>query len=217
MSQYGWDGDYNKYYLDGNDHTGRTSKLIEALKILKSLPDYVLFDTDLKDKKLQFINSNRVNENVTIENLIGYMTAHPDMIKYEFDANNKLIRIKVDPSSLFTFKHDSKVRQCDMSTYITEFLKLVLSKRTGPPIDAVMVNKDDCKSVEGHAEYEYDAAAPATDVPATAGGSKSRRRHRHRRKPARKTRHKSKSKSKTHRRRRHSRVRKYKKYTSRRK
>ena len=56
------------------------------------------------------------------------------------------------------------------------------------------------------------------------GGSKSQRRHR--RKPARKTRRgrtrtrksktKSKAKAKTHRRRRHSRVRKHKKYTSRR-
>jgi hypothetical protein len=54
------------------------------------------------------------------------------------------------------------------------------------------------------------------------GGSKSRRRHRRkpvrksRRKPARKTTRKSKSKPKTHRRRRHSRTRKHKKYTSRR-
>jgi hypothetical protein len=51
------------------------------------------------------------------------------------------------------------------------------------------------------------------------GGSKSRRRHR--RKPARKTRRgrnrKSKPKSKTHRRKRHSRIRKHKKNTSRRK
>jgi hypothetical protein len=59
-------------------------------------------------------------------------------------------------------------------------------------------------------------------APPAGGGSKSRRRHR--RKPARKThrghtrkyKSKSKSKPKTHRRRRHSRVRKHKKYTSRR-
>ena len=49
------------------------------------------------------------------------------------------------------------------------------------------------------------------------GGSKSQRRHRRYHKSARKTTRKSKSKPRTHRRRRHSRVRKYKKYTSSRK
>jgi hypothetical protein len=134
------------------------------------------------------------------------------MIKYEFDNSKKLTKIMVDPSSLFTFKDDSKVRQCDMSTYITEFLKLVLENR---PIEAVMVNKDNCKNVEGSAEYK---AAAEGDTPVAAGGSKSRRRRRYRR-HARKTRRgrTRKSKAKTHRRRRHSRVRKHKKYTSRRK
>ena len=69
---------------------------------------------------------------------------------------------------------------------------------------------------------EESVEGPGEEPGTGEGGSKSRRRHR--RKPVRKTRRghtrksksKSKSKPKTHRRRRHSRVRKHKKYTSRR-
>jgi hypothetical protein len=82
-----------------------------------------------------------------------------------------------------------------------------------------------------HAPYTFTINEPREDssykknmtncksyIPHFGGGSKSRRRHR--RKPARKTRRgrgrTRKSKAKTHRRKRHSRIRKHKKYTSRR-
>jgi hypothetical protein len=214
MDEHRWDGDYNKYFLDNDNHKERTFKLIDALGILKLLPKYVLFDIGLKKKGLTFIDSNGASQNFTIDDLIGYMKMHPDMIKYEFDDNKKLTKIMVDPYSLFTLKANSKVRQCDMSTYITEFLKLVLENR---PIEVIMSNQEYCKGVEGSAEAK---AAAEGDTPVAAGGSKSRRRHR--RKPARKTRRgrgrnrNRKSKTKTHHRIRHSRVRKHKKYTSRR-
>jgi hypothetical protein len=56
----------------------------------------------------------------------------------------------------------------------------------------------------------------ASDTALTAGGSKSRRRRARKTRRGRNRKAKSKTTSKTHRRRRHSRVRKHKKYTSRR-
>jgi hypothetical protein len=213
--EYYWNSDKNDLFLDSNDHLGRTTKLIDALELMIDDDKYKDFETKIR-KKI-YIDDIGNSRYFSINTLTSYMNLHPDMIKYEFDANNKLTRIKVKPYSLFTLKANSKVRQCDMSTYITELLKLF----THNGIEVIMSNQEKCKGVEGSAEAKAVTALPVEgDTPVAAGGSKSRRRHR--RKPARKTRRgrgrnrNRKSKTKTDHRIRHSRVRKHKKYTSRR-
>ncbi len=147
--------------------------------------------------------------------LINYIIRNPGMINYEFDEQKKLTKINVKPSTLFTFKHDSKVLECDMSSGITKLLQGYF-KDYKYEIPVTMVNKDDCKKVEGSAEANAarailpsGTALSESDTALHAGGRKSRRRR------ARKTRRRRirKSKSKTQRRRRHSRVRKHKKNT----
>jgi len=171
-----------------------------------------------KNNEFSTLEKKKVN----IDDLFKYLTKHPDMLKYEFDENKKISKIKVDPDRKFTFLDDSIQRQCNMSYSIAEMLKLLtsptnsdLSWQTEGGVKVEMSNEPYCKDKRYNMVSKNDAAV-------SAGGSKSRRRHR--RKPVRKTRRghtrksksKSKSKPKTHRRRRHSRVRKHKNYTSRR-
>jgi hypothetical protein len=193
--------------------------------------DNVNFSTEQRTydliKTLKLINSDGVDVDV------NYIENHLDMIQYEFDDKRKLVKIVVNPNSLLTFKHESKIRQCDNSYGIT---KLLIQLVTGhnklnpnaPTIDIKMVNESHCKSVIGTQLYTethpvegtqlYTETRPVEgDTAVSAGGSKYRRRKRMRKTRRGRTRKsKSKTKAKTHRRRRHSRVRKNKKYTSRR-
>ena len=165
---------------------------------------------------LKRINKEDVN--------VNYIESHLNMIEYEFDDKGKLVKIVVNPNSLFTFKHESKIRQCDNSYDITKLLKQLVTGHkdlnpSDPTIDIKMVNESHCKSVKGTQLYTETRLVEG-DTSVYTGGSKSRRRHC--RKPMRKTRRgrgrKSKSRPKTHRRRRahHSRAQKHKKYRSRR-
>ena len=147
------------------------------------------------------------------------------MLKYEFDENKKISKIKVDPNRTHTFFDNSIQRQCNMSYGIAEMLKLLTSPKNSDPswqteggVKVEMSNELYCQD-KGHTMVSKPNLL-RNDTAASAGGSKSRRRHRRR---VRKTRRgrtrktKSKSKTKTHRRKRHSRIRKHKKNTSRRK
>jgi hypothetical protein len=103
---------------------------------------------------------------------------------------------------------------------LEQFKKLLFFREIFASEYCVMSNPKDCHTIYMKLSNEIEKLQLSLYPP--AGGSKSRRTHR--RKPARKTtrkyksKSKSKSKPKTHRRRRahHSRVRKHKKYTSRR-
>ena len=134
---------------------------------------------------------------------------------------------------VFTYFISKVYLHSDKSEYFTTITQLLtmyesfIKEKINPAASA----SETSKAAE-IASNETGAAAPASVIPGyddrddplddLSGGSKSRRRHRH--KPARKTtrkyksKSKSKSKPKTHRRRRahHSRTRKHKKYTSRR-
>ena len=191
----------------------------------KNFVDYIggIYELSRGTKNNEF--STLEERKVNIDDLFKYLTKHPDMLEYEFDENKKISKIKVDPDRTLTFFDDSIQRQCNMSYGIAEMLKLLtspknsdLSWQTEGGVKVEMSNELYCKD-KGHTMVSKPNLL-RNDNAASAGGSKSRRRHR--RKPVRKTRRgctrksKAKAKSKTHRHRRHSRVRKHKKYTSRR-
>ena len=100
---------------------------------------------------------------------------------------------------------------CDGSL-IQQFKKLLFFKEIFASEHCIESKQQKCHTIFMKVAYEIIKLQESL----YSGGSKSRRIHR--RKPARKTTRKTKSKSKpkTHRHRRHSRVRKHKKYTSRR-
>jgi hypothetical protein len=211
---------WNKWYSRQSDRNltdkSRTHDLVTNLRYASDSTSFEVFNKNL----------NLLIPDYSALGLISYLDTHLDMINYEFDNEGNLIKINVDPNKIFTFKHDSKVRQCNMSLGITKLLESYFSSH-GYEFQVTMVNKDYCKKVEGTAVHteanaadaadtnaDADAApAPPSDTALHAGGSKSRR------KPVRKTRRgrgrgrSRKPKSKTHRRRRHSRVRKHKKNT----
>jgi len=218
------------------DSKSRTFLLTRGLTNANDLP-YSDHPFDSLKKKIKDMEKYQ-----DIRSLIYYIERHPDMLRYEFDKNQNLVKIIVDPNRLFTFLDDSIQRQCNMSYGITELLKLhIFSLKK--LIQVEIGNENYCSkqgftnklspadtsnaaatSLDDTSLPESDVALPGSDVALPGGGHKSRRRRRHRRKPVRKTRRgrgrirksKAKAKSKTHRRKRHSRIRKHKKYTSRR-
>jgi hypothetical protein len=208
MQEVSWYSDKNLLPRDQD----RTDKLIDRLEYTNG-NEYNTLQHAYQGLIDKFINNKNYGG---IPELISYIKKHPDMLKYKFDKDQKLIKIIVAPNSFFTFKQKSKERQCDMSYGITELLKLHVGHL---PIGVEMANETDCNSqgFESKLQPQPTTYESESDIPVSAGGSKSRR------KPARKTRRgrgrgrsrkpKSNAKSKTHRHRRHSRVRKHKKYT----
>ena len=185
----------------------------------KNFVDYIggIYE-NLRDTKYNEFST--LEKKVNIDDLFLYLKKHPDMLKYEFDENKKISKIKVDPNRTHTFFDNSIQRQCNMSYGIAEMLKLLTSPKNSDPswqteggVKVEMSNELYCED-KGHTMVSKPNLL-RNDTAASAGGSKSRRRHR--RKPARKTRRGRgrirKSKSKTHRRKRHSRIRKHKKNT----
>ena len=157
-------------------------------------------DTLLPNEKSSYKNY-LINAAVTLQN-------NPRMLEYKFNETEELETILVH-SHVDLLKQlstdDEKIceKACEVYVAVQLFIDSTYKDAQIKPkvtLTGKLSNKCD-----------FDNTEPTNLV---SGGSKSRRRHR--RKPARKTRHKSKSKPRTHRRRRHSRVRKHKKYTSRR-
>jgi len=124
------------------------------------------------------------------------------------------------------FVSDASPERCDNIDYFLSLIRGLVEYINDPPTELVGY---EYKPLFTHtAEIEAGKGFMASNracnvnvnIKPIKGGSKSRRRHRRPHKSARKTTRKSKSmykaKSKTHHRRRHSRVRKHKKYTSRR-
>lgn len=222
---------WNDIKDDSYSDEDRTKKFVEHIKTL------LVFDNNSASSKI--LPSELKKLQPSLEELIDYLEKHPDMLKYEFGADGKISKIKVDPSRTFTFFKDSIKRQCNMSYGISEMLKILTLEskssnewKSGGNVEVEMSNENYCKGkgITSMAEsstllnvHESNINGNPSYIPISAGGHKSRRRHRHRRKPARKTRRgrtrirksKSKAKSKTHRRKRHSRVRvsKHKKNT----
>jgi hypothetical protein len=212
----------NRHWTDVNDthnfsEEQRTYILIDKLRFTLENNSSVYSDVLTK------LRVAGIDRDIDIRALINYIELNINMIKYVFDKNGKLIKIKVDPFSLFTFGDNAKERRCNMSFGITELLRSHLRYIKKTDIDIEMSNESRCKGIIGTAATTTDGFPiqdmyTAGNLPVEAGGgSKSWRR-----KCMRKTRRgrtrksKSKTKAKTHRRRRHSRVRKNKKYTSRR-
>ena len=163
-------------------------------------------DTLLANEKSSYKNY-LINAAVTLR-------GNPRMLEYKFNENEELETILVHShvdllKQLSTDDEEICKKACEVYVAVQLFIDSTYKDAQIKPkvtLTGKLSNKCGFDNTE------------LTNV--VSGGSKSRRRHRH--KPARKTRRgrgrktKSKSKTKTHRHRRHSRVRKHKKYTSRR-
>lgn len=216
-----------KYWTDSKDESysdeDRTKNFVEHIKRLLE------FENDNPSRKILPPELKKLN--LSLQELIGYLEKHPDMLKYEFGQDDKISKIKVDPSRTLTFFNDSINRQCNMSYGISEMLKILTSNsqsydewKSGGNVEVEMSNEDYCKdkgftSMPGTLSrldvLASDFDDNRSDTALHAGGRKSRRRRarKTRRGRNRKAKSKSKTTSKTRRRRRHSRVRKHKKNT----
>ena len=213
-----WTNSYDASYSDEDRTLSLVDNTSGQYEVFKLFPKANIF-AELQDKL------TKTDVDMNMDKLFDYLRKHPDMLKFTFDNEGKMSEIKVKRDTRLTFYDVSIKRLCDMSYYISEMLKILISNsntdwQTKDKVKVVMdeSNKNYCI----RKGYFNHLVSKQSDTALSAGGHKSRRRHIHRRKPARKTRRgctqKSKSKSKTHRRRRHSRVRKSKRntYTSRR-
>jgi hypothetical protein len=180
--------------------------------------DYLDGETEIIEKVKDLLKGRELSKETyeAVNDFLDRMKTKIKTDKFVFQIHDTIPRI---------FSNTSPER-CDNIDYFLSLIRGLVEYINDPPTQKVGF---EYKPLFTHtAEIEAGSGFMASNracnvnvyIKPIKGGSKSRRRHRRPHKSARKTTRKSKSmykaKSKTHHRRRHSRVRKHKKYTSRR-
>ena len=200
------------FFSTSNDSEKRTQNLATSMEFFNV--NGLELQTPIKkcgstiDAKDTLISSEQTSYKNYLNSAAGTLKANPKILEYKFNQNGELETILVHSHvSLFQQVSTDDKEICEKACEVYVAVQLYIdSTYKNPEIKKPEVTLTEKLSNK----CEFDNTEPTTDV--VSGGRKSRQRR------ARKTRRGRgrKSKSKTYSRRRHSRVRKHKKYTSRR-
>jgi hypothetical protein len=183
--------------------------------------DYPLGETKIIEKVIELLKGRELSEET-------YKAVNEFLDKMETKIKNGKFVFEIH-DTIGYFDSDDSPERCDNIDYFLSLIRGLVEYINNPPTELVgfknepLFRRKATIAIGGGFNNSNKACGvQLAKIEVVHGGSKSRRRHRRPHKSARKTTRKSKSmykaKSKTHHRRRHSRVRvrKHKKYTSRR-